>query len=181
MFRSAALTLTLCLATITAQAVPIQMTFTAVNFISSAGYAGTAPTDPVSGTISWDANSTTSPINSFISVNMTIDGHTYGLPELAWQDLDGRFVIGGVNFGPDARKSGTNDFSIYYDSLALVPTGFNYTSANRQSDSWGTANFSQFSITAVPVPTAVWLFGSALGLMGWMRRKASNTGTRGYP
>ena len=29
-------------------------------------------------------------------------------------------------------------------------------------------------LTAVPVPAAVWLFGSALGLMGVMRRKISN-------
>ena len=29
------------------------------------------------------------------------------------------------------------------------------------------------SITAVPVPSAVWLFGSALGLIGWIRRKAT--------
>ena len=26
-------------------------------------------------------------------------------------------------------------------------------------------------VAAVPVPTAVWLFGSAFGLLGWMRRK----------
>ena len=30
------------------------------------------------------------------------------------------------------------------------------------------------NISAVPVPAAVWLFGSALGVMGWMRRKATS-------
>lgn len=32
---------------------------------------------------------------------------------------------------------------------------------------------SNFVVQPVPVPAAVWLFGSALGLMGWMRRKAA--------
>lgn len=31
----------------------------------------------------------------------------------------------------------------------------------------------EFSTAAVPVPAAVWLFGSALGLLGWMRRRAA--------
>jgi len=31
----------------------------------------------------------------------------------------------------------------------------------------------QWNVQTVPVPAAVWLFGSALGLLGWMRRKVA--------
>ncbi|MAF82650.1 MAG: hypothetical protein CL797_00925 [Chromatiales bacterium] len=33
--------------------------------------------------------------------------------------------------------------------------------------------FGNMTLSAVPVPAAVWLFGSALGLLGWMRRRVS--------
>ena len=33
--------------------------------------------------------------------------------------------------------------------------------------------YAIFSTTVVPVPAAVWLFGSALGLLGWIRRRAN--------
>ena len=33
------------------------------------------------------------------------------------------------------------------------------------------ATFATFTPEVIPVPAAVWLFGSALGLLGWMRRK----------
>ncbi len=42
--------------------------------------------------------------------------------------------------------------------------------------SGGTDAFSftgRFEITPVPVPAALWLSGSALGLLGWMRRRAT--------
>ena len=41
------------------------------------------------------------------------------------------------------------------------------------SDSAETAYMVEGTIVPVPVPAAVWLFGSAIGLLGWMRRRAS--------
>jgi hypothetical protein len=38
-------------------------------------------------------------------------------------------------------------------------------------DGGGSAEIFIGSVTAVPVPAAVWLFGSALAGLGWMRRK----------
>ena len=37
----------------------------------------------------------------------------------------------------------------------------------------GEATGTTFYLTTVPVPAAVWLFGSALGLLGWARRRVS--------
>jgi len=37
---------------------------------------------------------------------------------------------------------------------------------------WGVENV-RMDVQVVPVPAAIWLFGSALGLLGWMRRKAT--------
>jgi hypothetical protein len=35
----------------------------------------------------------------------------------------------------------------------------------------GGPGFDTLTLNTVPVPAAIWLFGSALGLLGWMRRK----------
>ncbi len=37
----------------------------------------------------------------------------------------------------------------------------------------GTVLIDNVSLTVVPVPAAVWLFGSALGLIGFLRRRAA--------
>jgi hypothetical protein len=37
----------------------------------------------------------------------------------------------------------------------------------------GNNSIYEVALTPVPVPAAVWLFGSALGLLGWMRRRAA--------
>ena len=57
------------------------------------------------------------------------------------------------------------------------PTNCCFGGADRK-----TLEFNQFTphdldqirvLTAVPVPAAVWLFGSGLGLLGWMRRRGA--------
>ena len=51
--------------------------------------------------------------------------------------------------------------------------------ADESTDYWcpiGVGSSSPLSCTAIapiPVPAAVWLFGSALGLLGWIRRRAA--------
>lgn len=58
-----------------------------------------------------------------------------------------------------------------YDSLATLGAG------SPSSQGWSTNILGNVQVTyeynVVPVPAAVWLFGSALGIMGVMRRKMS--------
>jgi hypothetical protein len=37
----------------------------------------------------------------------------------------------------------------------------------------GASSWADFTPAVIPVPAAVWLFGSALGLLGWLRRKSA--------
>ena len=66
-----------------AGAIPITVSFTAASFIELEE-AVAAPMDPVTGSIVYDAASTTSNINSLTSINLTITGHTYLLSEVGF-------------------------------------------------------------------------------------------------
>jgi hypothetical protein len=62
------------------------------------------------------------------------------------------------------------------DSGAITDiTGFyvlEYIIIGDAPNSW-VGGVINMSTAVIPVPAAVWLFGSALGLLGWIRRRAT--------
>lgn len=61
----------------------------------------------------------------------------------------------------------------YGESSNIVLSGFTgITSLNvKDTGSTGGPLLDNLSLVAVPIPAAIWLFGSALAGLGWMRRK----------
>lgn len=158
-----------------AKAIPITVEFTARNFIyyGSNPPGPNPPTDPVSGTIVYDAASTTANINSLISINMTISGHTYGVGEVGFLSYGSYQLIGGLVNGVGSEYENTNDFDLLWDQSSLVPTLFEYATS---PGLYSTRDFTKFTVTSapVPIPGALVLFGSGLiGLVGIgrMRRR----------
>jgi hypothetical protein len=49
----------------------------------------------------------------------------------------------------------------------------NYEIAIQGISAYGQFDTASIEVTAVPIPATAWLFGSALGLLGWMRRKST--------
>ncbi len=78
-------------------------------------------------------------------------------------------------------NSAISSFTSLYDDSICGQTFVGFISTDhiehigyRDPSSSGTHMLSVFAVaTTVPVLAAAWLFGSALGLLGWMRRKAS--------
>jgi hypothetical protein len=65
---------------------------------------------------------------------------------------------------------GVFDVIIDFGSLVTVECG--WSSVGNCEDGYGNSPFASASATTtVPVPAAVWLFGSALAGLGWMRRR----------
>jgi hypothetical protein len=88
------------------------------------------------------------------------------------QTIANRFITNGitglVNNG-DGTITITMSDSTYTDCLADSEC----TPGSSSSDLTAIWRFNAVQGGVVPVPAAVWLFGSALGLLGWIRRRAS--------
>jgi len=114
---------------------------------------------------------------TIVDESITGTGGVLNLSGLPVGGIKGFLSIGGWEFdlktlSIDKQLAGTLELSgtgmVYSDSVA----GFTPTQANWSFSAVSRSTYSM-TVTAVPVPAAVWLFGSGLlGLVGVARRKA---------
>jgi len=61
-------------------------------------------------------------------------------------------------------------FSVDITSLNLTTIDLVFLTVSADLPIDGNDRTAEYTASAIPVPAAVWLFGSALGLLGWLRR-----------
>ena len=94
---------------------------------------------------------------------------------------NGYYILAEVNGTSGSWSTDINDWSPEYTTLSCpagicADAGRFYTEGdflNGDGEVSPLSNVTAYNV--VPIPAAAWLFGSALGMMGWMRRKSIAT------
>jgi hypothetical protein len=154
MFRSIA-ALILCLLTITAQAAPI---------LYGANGNGAFTIDTTSGAMTYLTSTNTVALGYG-------DGRLYGA------NGNGAFTIDTTS-GAMTYLTSTNTVALGYGDGRLYGANgngaFTIDTTSGAMTYLTSTNTVSLTTSPVPIPSAVWLFGSALGLVGVMRRKISS-------
>jgi len=103
-----------------------------------------------------------------------VGGGAFDLISIELAKIDG-MSFDDVTFTRDGGHSQTfSSDGISVTEIFLFDSGFRGSSFVTWTQAAANTGFVQFDIinvSAVPVPAALWLFGSGLGLLGWVRRR----------
>ena len=149
-----------------------------VSFSASNFFPAGAPKDPVIGsftvtfdpTINYFTDTTTGITLNTLNINL---GSTFGF---LYNSTSGAFEVGGTASGVFAVTNNTDDFQLFIANfLSGTPTisTFFYSQASNADifDANAAASSVSVSLAATPLPAALPLFATGLGVMGFLARR----------
>jgi PEP-CTERM motif-containing protein len=154
--------------------------FEASGFLPRDPQGERAPQDPVSGSITYRAASINSPIEELLSIDLTIDEHTYTVcstpscgNDVGFLTSGGMQLVGGSLFGGvEQVRAGRDDFLLQWDQTTLALGPFLYATVNRELDVYTT----EAVVTPVSEPATLPLAVLAMGLIAVFAGKRRNGG-----
>lgn len=160
--------------------------FSAVSSLGSSPFASTILADSITD-LSIDTSTSSAGATAFTCVEGTFLG-SVGASACAGVGFGGNFLYDSTaTWGPGTAASltigGDDTFAGGVRTIAAYDYGLTSVTGTGLGGGdfivlgtgipLGTLGAAEMTFQVVPVPAAVWLFGSALGLLGWARRKTS--------